>query len=140
MTLLASKLRFRMQIRKAVQEENSSGGMDRKFVVLQTVWAGLSPISKRGFFIVGDHIRNQQVDERPTHKVLMRRDISIGIDTIGTNTIIKSDNFLFLDKSTAAEEGRIFRIIDASRNQELNEFLEINVREVEKLDDLGLAT
>lgn len=139
MTWLASELRERIQFREPVQTANStSGGFDRSYTTLVTVWAGFKPLNK------GYYIRGEQIDNDATHEFKVRRSalttlgksyskgFSNGFDSVTDLNIVKSNFFIFVKKSTATK-GRLFRIRRIEDVKERREYLRIDATEIEEV-------
>ena len=71
MAWLVSQLRERVQIRKAIQTPNEeTGGFDRSYELLGTVWAGIKPLSYKQSNL--QYIRNVQIGKDITHSFIIR--------------------------------------------------------------------
>jgi head-tail adaptor len=138
MTRLASRLRKRVQFRIAVQTPNTtSGGYDRSYTTLATVWAGFKPLVK------GRYIRGEQIINDATHEFEVRRSavttlgksfskgFSSGFDSVTDLNIIKSDFFMFVQSSSTVK-GRLFRIRSIEDVKERREFFKIDATEIEE--------
>lgn len=136
MTWLAPKLKRRIEIRTATQTPNSSGGFDRGYTTLITIWANVKPVR------YNEYIRGVQVGKNITHEMIIRktsiqnlgkdynRAFGDGFDSIADLNSLKSDYFVFLKSN--GSKGRLFRI-DGIENDEMNmEYLKLRAEEIEE--------
>lgn len=138
MTWKVPELRFRVQIREGVQTDNAAGGFDRTYNHKVTVWASFRPL-KLGSSAEA-YIRNQQINELPTHEFIMRRNISLLIDFIGESYLLKKDHFLFVETGPSDRKvGRLFSIEKVQNIDERNEFIKIMAMEMEMQEEPGLV-
>jgi len=137
------KLRNRVAIKKAIQTPNiTSGGFDRSYSTLHTVWMGCEPINP--YKPVGEYIRGVQTMEKPTHTFVVRisamddvvgRGFSTGFST-GFNRILdlmslKSDYFLFMHRGSSVK-GRLFRMLTIGDMFENKNYYIILAKEMEE--------
>ncbi len=140
MTFLAHKLRDRIQIRKTVDTANDSGGYDRSYETLATVWGECIPASDK---IVGSYIRGVQVNPSSTHIVKIRR-VSIetlgkeyssgfdeGFNIFGDLNLVKSEYYLFVQRGSTVK-GQSFRVLGMQDVKSRKEYLRISVEEIEE--------
>lgn len=136
MSLLAHKLRHRVEILLPIQEPNEdTGGAVLSYEHKTTVWADLKPMTFRGTQV--RYIRNQQVGEIPTHAFIMRKNPTLGVDFLGPTPLIKGIAFLRI--AQPGDKWRVWRVAGVSDKDERGEFLEIAAREVEQHDIKGLV-
>lgn len=119
MTWLAGKLNKEIQIRQAVQTPNTSGGFDRSYELLLSVWAGIRPIE----LVTGrpGYIRHVQTETGTTHEFIIRK---VAIEELGKsfgdgfgnsfNSIddinsLKTEFFIFMQKGDNDWEGPFSR-------------------------------
>ena len=142
MTFLAPKLRERIEIREAVQTPNdTTGGMDRSYNTITTIWAGIKPVSMS--VAQAAYIRGEQVEEVETHIFTVRRTAvsSLGrdfskafagdFDSIEDLSPVKTNWFIFLRKGSA-NKGRLFKIHRVMDKEERREYLLIMAEEIEE--------
>lgn len=113
---LPPRLKKRIQVVKPTQTPNSSGGFDRDYETLLTIWGELKPLSY--VHSAMGYIRGGQLNEDATHKVVVRKSAvsTIGqtfssafttdFDSIVDITLLKSDFFLFIQKDSTVK-GRL---------------------------------
>ena len=143
MSWLAPKLKHRIQIRKAVFPENdTTGGFDRSYETLLTIWAGIRETSDYGRYI--SSIRGETVDDKlVTHEFIVRyiavknlgkafnSGFASGFDSIEDLNPLKSDHFIFLQNGSAVK-GRLFRIVEMKRDDDRKEWFKIRCKEIEE--------
>lgn len=143
MTWLASELRYRVQILVGDQDENdTSGGFDRTYTLLNTVWMGIKGVTysiRSG----GEYTRYVQTEYTPTHEFKVRQSAlsSMGVafssafdssfDTVEDIFSLKKDYFLLVEKGSSYK-GRLFRIQKIKRADERNEYFKILAIELEE--------
>lgn len=143
MSWLVPKLRFKIQIQKIVQGANSStGGFDREYETMATVYAGINNIISVQNNI--SYIRGNNIEDAPTHEFIIRYSsiknfgkkftsgFSIGFDSIEDFNPIKTDYFIFLNMGSSLK-GRLFQIISTRRDEERKEWFNIKAKEIEEL-------
>lgn len=143
MSWLAPKLRDRVQIRKAVQDENeTTGGFDRSYTTLTTIWAEIVQLTWQTAAV--RPIRHVNTNESSTHKFKVRRcaldtfgvaftkAFSSAFNSIADTFLLKADYFLFLEQGSTTQ-GRLFRINSVVPGKERKEYLEIIATELEEL-------
>lgn len=136
MTLLAHKLRHRVQILQPIQEPNSdTGGALLSYEHKATVWSGLKPMNFRGTQV--RYIRDQQITDIPTHAFTMRKNPTLGVDFLGPNPLIKGTAFLRIDQGEG--RWRVWRVAGVQDKDERGEFLEVAAREIEQLEIEGIV-
>lgn len=139
MTWLVPKLKNRVFLQTAAQTENStSGGFDRSYSTVATIWAGLKPVKKSWY------TRREQTEEADTHEFLIRRcalsaiggayssGYSTGFDMGGDLTAIKSNYFIFVKKGSSVK-GRRFRIRGIENADEGDEYYKARAEEIEEI-------
>jgi len=136
MTYLANKLKHRVEIKKAVQTDNSAGGYDRSYETLLTIWGGVEPIK------YNPYIRGTNADDAATHKFTFRKialstlgreyglGFGDGFDGIADLNTLKSEYFLFMKKSGV--KGKLFRVKHIKNDTERDEFLTAMAEEIEE--------
>ena len=143
MAWLTPKLKHRIQIRKGVQTaNNTTGGLDRSYEILTTIWAGIRETSDYGRYI--SSIRGENVDDKiVTHEFIVRyvavknlgkafgSGFASGFDSIEDLNPLKSDHFIFLQNGSAVK-GRLFKIIETKRDDDRKEWLKIRCKEIEE--------
>lgn len=143
MSWLAPKLKHKIQIRKAVQDENDiTGGFTRSYETLTTVWAGIRETSEYGRYI--SSVRGEAVDDKlVTHEFIVRHvavknlgkayasGFAAGFDSIEDLNPLKSDHFIFLQNGSAVR-GRLFQIVDAKRDDDRKEWFKFRCKEIEE--------
>ena len=112
------------------QTPNSDGGYTQQYKNLAEVWAGVDPISASA----AKYIRSVQIGDAPTHKITVRRSLPMGVATAEAGGFVKADNFIFLLSTTKGTIGRLFRIDAAQNVGELDEYLEVMVKEMGQFD------
>lgn len=138
MAWLANRLRERVQIRQPVQTENATtGGFDRSYTTLLTIWAELIPIKESAYR------RQEQIKFEETHELTCRRvavetlgfsyskGFSTGFDSIYDFAVLKSSFYVFVQRGSTVK-GRLFRIRDVKDVKERREYLEIRLEEIEE--------
>lgn len=144
---LAPKLKHRIEIQRPEQSSNTSGGFDRTYTTLTTVWAGMEERSNLLSFIQGQYIRGVQTGEADTHEFIVRRSavyfdlnkefdksFSSAFDIISDLNPLKSDNFIFLQgNSGSSTSGRRFRINRARVDDNHKEYVKIRTTEIEEV-------
>lgn len=139
-TWLVPQLDKRLQIGKPIQTPNDDGGFDFSFDAVLTVWGGLKPVNFKGSS--GNYIRGEQINEAVSHKATVRksavdslgREYGLGFSSsFGMEDLmsLKSDYFLFLETGSTVK-GRLFRIHGMVNNNEQNEYLVVDVEEIEE--------
>lgn len=144
MTWLAPKLNKRVQVRIPIQTPNDSGGFDRSYDTVSTIWGGYKPKNStryiRGVQTVSLSPDNQNVG---THEFIIRRvaidtlgrqfgkGFGAGFDSIADLHPLKSEFFFFVQDSSTVK-GRLFRIINITDNNEQKEFLKVDCKEIEE--------
>ena len=137
------KLRHRIQIRKATQTPNTeTGGFDRGYETLLTVWAGMKPTSEYSRYT--SYIRGESTDEKvATHEFKVRyvavknlgkaftSAFGDGFDSIEDLNPLKSDYFIFLQNGSTVK-GRLFQIVDIQRDDERKEWFAFRAKEIEE--------
>jgi hypothetical protein len=139
---LAHKLKHRIQIQKSVQTPNESGGYDKTYETLTTIWAGMNELTNLTSY--AKYIRGEAItDKSPTHEFKVRK---VAVQNLGRETSsafstgfkamadlmpLKSDYFIFLQEGSTIK-GRLFQIIDLSRDENYNEFLKFRAMEIEE--------
>jgi len=131
MTWLSAKLNKRIQIMKQEQEASSTGGFKQTYNALGIVWAGIEPISVSA----AAYIRNVQIEDAPTHKFTVRRNVAGNIDIYGEG-IIRADYYVFLLKTNIPTTGRLFKILTAMNVNEDDEQIQFLAKEMGMLDTL----
>ena len=139
---LAYKLKHRIQIQRAIQTPNNSGGYDRTYETLLTVWAGLNELTNLTSY--AKYIRGEAItDKTPTHEFKVRKvavqnlgqettkAFSTAFDSIEDLMPLKSDYFIFLQQGSTVK-GRLFQIIDLSRDENYNEYIKFRAMEIEE--------
>lgn len=129
MTWLASKLNRRILFLEQAQDPNSAGGLTQTYKQLAKCWASCEPVSTSA----GSYVRNVQVEDAPTHKFMVRRSVPAGVDTYGEG-VVKSTNFVYLLTGNTPTTGRLFRILAASNDGEVDETLSFLAKEMGVLD------
>ena len=143
MSFLAPKLRHRIQIQKPTQTPNEeTGGFDRGYSTLTTVWAAMEEMTDYNKYT--SYIRGGSTDEKvSTHKFFVRyvavknlyksftSAFSGGYDSIEDINPLKSNLFIFLQNGTNIK-GRLFQIVDISRDDERKEWLKFRTKVVEE--------
>ena len=142
MNYLASKLKYRIEIRKGVQEPNDIGGFDRSYEVLKTIWAEVkeSKSVSSGFIAA---IRGQTVNNSPSHEFIVRQSsiISLGkefgsspfatdFNSVSDVNPIKADYFIFLKAN--GNTGRLFKIIGTKRDEANKDKFCFKAKEIEE--------
>ena len=143
MTWLAPQLRRRVQIKKPTQTPNSvTGGLDRGYETLLTIWAAFAPV-KFGSFAQATYIRGAQTSSVITHEFVIRRvaiqnlgksfgsGFGSGFDSIADLAPLKSDYFLFVEEESTTK-GRLFRIHKIQDVGERKEYLKLFCEEIEE--------
>lgn len=138
MTKLAHELRERIQIKTPIQTPNTtSGGFDRGYTTVTTVWAGCRLIKKSMYR------RGVQTREDDTHEFKVRRSslsaigqsfsngFSSGFDAISDISILKTNYFVFMQRGSTVK-GRLFRIKSIEDVEERREYLRFNTEEIEE--------
>ena len=137
------KLKHRIQIRKTTQAPNEdTGGFDRGYETLLTVWAGMKEASSYTKYV--SYIRGGKTDEKlVTHDFFVRyvavknlgkaftSAFSSGFDSIEDLNPLKSDYFIFLQNSSTVK-GRLFQIVDAMRDDDRKEWFKFRTKEIEE--------
>lgn len=139
MAYLAPRLRKRIQFRQAVQTPNTTtGGYDRSYTTLTTVWAGFKPIRK------GYYMRGVQTENDATHEFEVRKSalsvmgkafskaFSTAFDSSTDLNIVKSNFFIFVQHNSTSV-GRSFRIRTIENKNERDERYLIEATEIEEL-------
>lgn len=141
MTWLAPQLDKRIEIRQPIQTPNDEAGMDRSYLTLTTIWAGIKPVSMSA--AQAAYIRGEQISEVETHEFIVRRSAvsSLGrdfstafsddFDSIEDLSPLKSNWFIFLRKGSTTR-GRLFKIHRVLDKNERGEYLVIRVEEIEE--------
>jgi hypothetical protein len=147
MTWLAPKLKERVEIQKAVQTpSDDTGGYDRTYQTLLTIWAGFEPVNKPDSTSdtgTSRYIRSQQTQTLSTHKFLIRK---VAVRTLNTEfsaafnedfdiiydfSNLKSEYFIFVKKSSSTK-GRLFRINTIINVQENDEYFQLRTEQIEE--------
>ena len=131
MTFLAARLRHRGSIRKPVQTPNTTtGGFDYTYEIVTPIWLELKPISSSR--IVGAmYVRGTQTADYPTHIITVRRNMSLGVDFVATQTPrVTNDYRVFVDGADG--KGRMFQIMSSLNKDERGEYLELIAKEIEE--------
>ena len=143
MSWLAYKLKHRIQIQKVTQTENATtGGFDRTYETLLTIWAGMKETSNYSQYV--SYVRGGEVEDKvATHEFIVRyaaiknlgktftSAFSSAFDSIEDLNPLKSDVFIFLQNGSIVK-GRLFRIVDAFRDDDRKEFFKFRVKEIEE--------
>lgn len=144
---LAPKLKHRVEIQEPVQTGNLSGGFDRSYTTLVTIWAGIKEDTDLVSSVRGMYIRGTQTIDEGTHEFTVRRaavyyslnnafnkEFSNAFDNINDLNPLKSDNFIFLQaNSGSSTSGRRFKIIRTRVDDSNKEFVKIRVKEIEEI-------
>lgn len=140
---LAHKLKHRIKILKGVQTPNDDGGFDQTYETLLEVWAGIEGVGEylqNLAYVRGENISDQKT---PTHKFIIRwvavqnlgkqfnKAFSIGYKGTADLMPLKSDYFVFL-KQGSDDKGRLFKILDISRDENFKEFFKFRAAEIEE--------
>jgi|GEM_PF-3535535 len=141
MSWILPSLDTQVQVGKPANTPNAEGGADFSFENLMTVWMGFKPV---GYKTSGTkYVRGKQVNMAVTHefKVMalevenLGREFTaafgIGFKGIGTLSPLKSDYFLFVQEENVSA-GRLFRIHEAQKVREEDEYMSILAEEVEE--------
>lgn len=109
MAFLASRLNERIQIRQAIQIPNEiTGGFDRSYERLVTVWAGIKPLAYKNSSL--QYVRNVQIANDATHTFEVRwtslltintafgSAFSRSFDSIVDIISMKSNYFIFMEQ------------------------------------------
>ena len=131
-----AKLNKRISVAKASLDPSSSGGFNRGYEVVATVWASLDPLSFRESN--GMYVKDSQVNEKPTHTVLMRKDASVGVSFLGVNANLGSHRFLLFP--SGPDSTRIFRIHNSSDLEERGVLVKLLVEEIEEQSSESLIS
>ncbi len=143
MSKLAYKLKHRAFIMKGIQTPNDNGGLDMSYETLATVWIAMDNVSDYTQNL--KYIRGENVSDgkTPTHKFIVRW---IAIQNLGMeaskafdssfNSIadlmpLKSDYFVFIKKGSSYK-GRLFQILDISRDENNKEYIKFRGCEIEE--------
>jgi len=139
---LAYLLKHRIQICKGVQTPNSSGGYDQTYETLSTIWAAITKAKNIGQF--AKYIRGEAItDKIPTHEFKVRwvavqnfgreylSAFSTAFDSIADLMPLKSDYFIFLESGSNVK-GRLFKIMELSRDENNKEYIDIKAMEIEE--------
>ena len=139
---LAPRLDKRIQILKPIQDPNStSGGFDRSYETLLTVWGELKPLAY--IRSSAEYIRGVQITENVTHSIVVRRvavqnlgrsfssGFSIGFESIPDLNILKSDMFMLVQQGSTVK-GRLFRVRNITDVKEEGMYLNIMAEEIEE--------
>lgn len=143
MTFLVPKLRKRVQVRIPVDTPNDSGGYDRTYTTVDTVWAGFKPKNQTRY-IRGSQTETLKANTQnlATHEFTLRRvavdtlgrqfgkGFGPGFDSIADLNPLKSEFFFFVQDTTV--KGRLFRIINIMDHNERKEFLIVRAEEIEE--------
>ena len=145
MSFLAPKLNHRIEIQKAVFDKdtpNLSGGFDRDYETLTTIWAGIKEV--RIFSDYAAIIRGEATGSEESHEFIVRmsavenlgaaftKGYSEGFDSIADLNPLKSDYFIFL-KVGSSVKGRRFQILRLRRDEVHREFLLFRCTEIEEV-------
>lgn len=138
---LVPRLKERIQVVKPTQDPNASGGFDRGYDTLLTVWGELKPLTYRAS--VAEYIRGVQTNENVTHKIAVRRSsvsnlgrtfssaFSTAFESIADINLLKSDYYLFVQKNSNVK-GRLFRVRHVTDVKERGYYYTIMVEEIEE--------
>lgn len=138
---LVPRLKERIQVIKPTQDSNASGGFDRGYDTLLTVWGELKPLTYRAS--VAEYIRGVQTNENVTHKIAIRRSslssigktfssaFSIAFESIADINLLKSDYYLFVQKDSTVK-GRLFRVRNITDVKERGYYYSIMAEEIEE--------
>lgn len=141
MSFLASKLRHRIQIQKAVQTENDDGGFDQTYETLATVWAGIQPL--KGIREYVSIIRGESLANVETHEFIVRHSavwnlgkqfskaFSSDFDSIADLEPFKSDMFIFVQQGSTYK-GRLFQIVNIKLDEERKEYIKFRALQIEE--------
>ena len=145
MSFLAPDLKHRIEIQKTVFDDdtpNLSGGFDRSYKTLTTVWAGIKGVKLFSDFAAV--IRGESLSDQDTHEFKVRfssveklgsefdASFSADFDSIPDLNPLKSDYFIFL-RAGSSVKGRRFKIVRLRRDENHREFLLFRCREVEEV-------
>jgi head-tail adaptor len=140
---LAHKLKHRIQICEGIQDPNSTGGFDRTYKTLTTVWAGIEIMSE--YLRSMSRIRggNDSDGKSPTHRFIVRwaavqnmgkemnSAFSSGFNSIADLIPLKSDMFVFMEVGSQYK-GRLFQIMDIYPDEQNKEFIKFTSVEIEE--------
>ena len=141
MTWIVKDLNRRIDIKRAIQSSNSSGGFDRSYTTLVSVWAGIETVSYKSSG--NKYIRNVQVNDIITHIFKIRRvgltsigkeytkAYSIAFDSMSDLNLLKSNCFIFM-KRYSSSKGRLFKIKDVINYKEDDNYYLVSVTEMEE--------
>jgi hypothetical protein len=137
MTYLADKLKYRVDVQKAIQDPTTPGGYDHSYNTLITVWGGVKPVKR------GQYLRGVQVGETATHDFIFRKvsfmslnmaftsGFSSGFKIFPSLNDLKTEYFLFVNKWNSIK-GKRFRIKSVINNEEDDEFYKVFAEEIEE--------
>jgi len=155
MTWLAPQLNKRIKLLKAIQDPVDFGGMERSYLPITSLWAGMKPVKG------GQYIRGVQIDKETTHIFTIRQSgvlslgrqfatgFSSGYDSIADQAPVKVEYFIFLDYGSQITtafsnafwldftkiniyEGRLFRIRTVENHKEQHEYFIMECNEIEE--------
>lgn len=141
MSWLAPKLRTRVDICKSVQTPNSTGGFDKTYTTLTTIWAGIKESNFVNLFF-SNPVRGEQVDDVETHEFTIRLSsmqnigkayasaFADGFDAMGDINPIKSEYFMKVKSGTY--KGRVFKVMRVRRDDNYKAFIKIRAKEIEE--------
>ena len=142
MTWLAPKLNRRVTLQQPIQDpDNFTGGYDRDYADLITVWMGVKPFGIKNMNAA--YVRGVQIETIPTHTFIVRfnsvsnlgkaftKGFDDSYDSIADLIPVKKDIFLYLKGGVT--KGRRFKTLNANLVDERTEYMEILVQEIEEV-------
>ena len=142
MTWLTPKLNKRVQVRIPVQTPSGSGGYDRSYTTVDTIWAGFKPVNQTQYIRGSQTESRKSMENLGTHEFTLRRvavdtlgrgfgkGFGSGFDSIADLRSLKSEFFFFVQDT--AVKGKLFRIITVMDHKERKEFLIVRAEEIEE--------
>jgi head-tail adaptor len=136
---IAPRLKFRVQILEPSQENNSSGGLNRSYTKLDTIWSGFEPLSPNA----RQRLSSVEAFGNASHRFIFRysaiSDIgksfssgfAIGFDSIANISPLDRSFYLFVEKESNVK-GRLFKILTMMNNKANDEYVEIICEEIEE--------
>jgi hypothetical protein len=137
MTLSAGILRYRIQLKKALQTPDSIGGFSRSYETLVSLWAGVEQITP------GQYIRGVQAGVNITHNIIIRSnsldslfgEFSKAFNSAFKNVDIhplKSEFFIFIPVKSDTE-GNMLRVRKLIESGFHNSWITIMCEQIEQV-------
>lgn len=142
MRFLASKLKHRIQVKKAEQGLGQTR-YKREYETISTLWAFIETLNPGGTNFGNEAIRYQNVGTEDTHKITIRTSgllslgksftsaFDSGFDNIKDENELKANYYIF-HQTYGTIRGRLFKINRIMRDEHYKEFVLLRCSEIEE--------